>query len=123
MVFVGLVTTPLWHGAVAKEAALATPGIKLPAQEKQCVAPLSYMRTSHMQLLQQWRDDVVRDGNRQFIAYDGKRYDKDLTRTCLTQCHADRREFCDRCHTYSGVATPSCWDCHNAPQVVAGRMP
>ena len=78
--FVGLVTTPIWHGALDRNAALAAPQIQLPTQEKQCVAPASYMRTSHMQLLEHWRDEAVRDGQRQFIAFNGKSYEKSQTR-------------------------------------------
>ena len=61
LVFVGLFTFPLWHGRIVKASPTA-PDIKLPAKEKQCVAPLSYMRNSHMQLLVNWRD---RSGARQ----------------------------------------------------------
>ena len=73
--FVGLVTNPIWHGALDRKAALAAPSVKLPAQEKQCVAPMSYMRSSHMKLLEGWRDEAVRDGQRQFVAFNGKTYD------------------------------------------------
>lgn len=112
IVFVAFVTIPIWRGLSARNVALAAPEIKLPAQEKQCVAPLNYMRTSHMQLLEQWRSDVVRGQQRQYAAYNGRIYDKSLTRTCLG-CHGSRQEFCDRCHAYSGVATLNCWQCHN----------
>lgn len=119
LLFVAGVTFPLWRGQ--KQTA---PDIKLPAQEKQCVAPLSYMRSSHMQLLVNWREEVVRTGQRQFRAYNGKAYDKSLSNTCLAQCHTNKAEFCDRCHSYAGVSGPYCWDCHNAPRtVVAGRTP
>ena len=119
VVFVAFVTTPIWHGVATKNVALAAPAIKLPAQEKQCVAPVSYMRASHMQLLDEWRTDVVDAQNRQYVAYNGKVYDKSLTRTCLG-CHGSRQEFCDRCHNYNGVAAVNCWECHNdAPP--AGR--
>ena len=50
LIFVGLFTFPLWYAHAGKTSA-AAPDIKLPAQEKQCVAPLNYMRNSHMQLL------------------------------------------------------------------------
>jgi hypothetical protein len=121
--FVGVVATPIWHGALDRKAALTAPPIKLPAREKQCVAPASYMRSSHMQLLGNWRDEVVRDGRRQLVASNGKIYDKDLTRTCLTQCHTDRKEFCERCHDYAGVSNPDCWDCHNGPQLAFRSTP
>ena len=112
IVFVAFVTTPIWRGLATRNVALAALEIKLPAQEKQCVAPVNYMRASHMRLLEQWRSDVVRGQQRQYLAYNGRVYDKSLTRTCL-RCHGSRQEFCDRCHNYGGVATLSCWQCHN----------
>jgi hypothetical protein len=121
--FVGLVTIPIWHGALDRKAALAAPPIKLPALEKQCVAPTSYMRSYHMQLLEHWRDEAIRDGHRQFVAFDGKSYDKNPTHTCLTQCHTDRKEFCEKCHDYAGVSDPDCWDCHNDSQVASRSVP
>jgi len=121
--FVGLVTTPIWHGALDRNAALAAPQIQLPTQEKQCVAPASYMRTSHMQLLEHWRDEAVRDGQRQFIAFNGKSYEKSPTRTCLTECHTDRKEFCERCHDYAAVSDSDCWHCHNDSPRASRGMP
>ena len=121
--FVGLVTNPIWHGALDRKAALAAPSVKLPAQEKQCVAPMSYMRSSHMQLLEHWRNEAVRDGQRQFVAFNGKTYDKNPTRTCLTQCHTDRKKFCERCHDYAGVSDPDCWDCHNDSRLASRSAP
>jgi hypothetical protein len=122
VVFVGLFTFPLWHARGSKPSPTA-PDIKLPAQEKQCVAPTGYMRDSHMQLLVAWREEVVRHNQRQFTAFNGKVYDKSLTRTCLAQCHANKAEFCDRCHTYAGVSGPYCWDCHVQPQLTARSAP
>jgi hypothetical protein len=122
VVFVGLLTFPLWHARGGKLFPTA-PDIKLPAQEKQCVAPVGYMRDSHMQLLVAWREEVVRDNQRQFTAFSGKVYDKSLTRTCLAQCHTDKAQFCDRCHTYAGVSGPYCWDCHVEPQLSARSAP
>jgi hypothetical protein len=118
--FVGLITTPIWHGALDRKGALAAPAVTLPSTEKQCVAPTNYMRASHMQLLEHWRDEAVRDGRRQFVAFNGKVYDKNPTRTCLTQCHTDRKEFCERCHDYAGVSDPDCWNCHNDSRVTSG---
>ncbi len=112
LIFVGLFTVPIWHGRAANTTT-AAPEVRLPVAEKQCVAPLAYMRDSHMQLLIDWRQQVVRDNQRQFHAFNGKVYDKSLTRTCLEQCHGDKTQFCDRCHSYAGVSGPYCWDCHN----------
>jgi len=112
IVFVAFVTTPIWHGAASRNVALAAPEFKLPAHEKQCVAPVAYMRASHMQLLDDWREDVVDGQKRQYVAWNGKVYDKSLTRTCLG-CHGSQKEFCERCHNYNGVADLNCWQCHN----------
>jgi len=80
------------------------------------VAPRDYMRTSHTALLVTWREDVVRRGDRGYVAYDGRHYEKSLTGTCLT-CHDDKAKFCDRCHDYAG-AKPNCWSCHIIPEEV-----
>jgi hypothetical protein len=108
--FLALVTFPAWYGRKS-----APPKLRLPAQAKQCVAPVSYMKTSHMTLLLQWRDEAVRRGNRTYRSYDGKTYEISLSNTCLNQCHTSKAEFCDRCHTYAGVQQPYCFDCHNDP--------
>ena len=118
-VFVVLVTYPVWH-ALAARTSTAEPQVKLPSGQKTCVAPRAYMRTSHMALLIQWRDGLVRNQRRSYQSYDGRAYKVSLTNTCLGQCHGDKAEFCDRCHTYAAVSAPYCWDCHtNAPKTTA----
>ena len=87
--------------------------LPLPAGERQCVAPVAYMRTSHGDLLLEWRDRVVRAGERVFTAPDGRVRELSLVRTCLA-CH-QKAEFCDRCHQYVAVA-PECWSCHVDPR-------
>ena len=62
------------------------------------------MRSSHMQLLERLEKRAVRDGQRQFVAYQRENYDKNPTRTCLAQCHTDRKEFCEQCHDYASVS-------------------
>jgi hypothetical protein len=120
LVFVALFSFPLWHAHASRTAA-AAPAIKLPEKQTQCVAPVEYMRASHMQMLVSWREDAVRGDHRQFTAFNGKAYDKSLTRTCLG-CH-NKADFCDRCHTYSGVSGPYCWDCHVDPKLTARSTP
>lgn len=117
--FVAVVTTPFWAARLSATNPSTGPNLVLPARQKQCIAPAAFMRSSHMKLLISWREDVVRHGNRRYIAQDGKIYDKSLTRTCLG-CHS-KQQFCDRCHTYSGVAEPYCWNCHNEPQTNIAR--
>ncbi len=108
-----LVMFPLWYTfASGKTANLPAP--ELVTGEKQCIEPTKYMRAKHMVLLNDWMDSVVRQGNRVYIASDGKKYNISLRDTCL-DCHSNKSDFCDQCHNYVGI-TPGCWDCHIAPQ-------
>ena len=108
-----LLTFPIWY---TSGRAAPRPEVKLPVKEKECVEPKAYMKTKHMQLLDLWRDSVVRVANRSYIAFNGKKYDMSLQNTCMSaDCHAKKTEFCDRCHNYTGVV-PYCWDCHIEPK-------
>jgi hypothetical protein len=113
LVFLALITFPVWYNLVIGKEALR-PELKLPSDESRCVADTAFMRTDHMQLLVDWRDEVVRDNQRIFVTDDGRRYLKSLTGTCMS-CHDDKQEFCDKCHDYVGVK-PYCWDCHVEPK-------
>ena len=113
--FAALLTFPVWYNLAARTTP-AGPKLTLPATERLCVAPVAFMRTSHMSVLAAWRDQVVRLNARSIVTADGRTYEASLTRTCL-RCHAAKSEFCDRCHTYAGVA-PACWDCHVDPDLV-----
>jgi hypothetical protein len=117
LVFLGLITFPVWYDLAAGKTP-QEPGLKLPAHEKECVAPIPYMKTSHMKLLNEWRDQVVRNNVRTYTSYSGRTYTISLTGTCLQQCHTEKAGFCDRCHTFNGVRSPSCWDCHVDPELV-----
>ena len=92
------------------------PEVELPANAKQCVAPVEYMRTSHMNLLIDWRETVVRAGRRDFTAAGGKHYKMSLTPTCLDMSRRPK-DFCDRCHEYAAVSPP-CWNCHQDARAV-----
>ena len=115
LVFVILATFPIWYN-------LATGGSEPPEDPvippelagTDCVRDGTAMKTEHMQLLMDWRDEVVRENDRVFTAADGRRFHKSLSTTCM-DCHANKDEFCDRCHDYLGVA-PYCWDCHVEPK-------
>ncbi len=117
-VFLALVALPFWYGGRERPAPvldLDTPAIRqLP--ERKCVEATPFMRANHMRLLNDWRDLVVREGERTYTAADGKLYEISLTGTCL-KCHSNKETFCDRCHDYAGV-TPSCWNCHIIPEEV-----
>ena len=107
-VFAGLVTGPVWYGA--RHGKGEPPELERPKDVKQCIEPTSFMRARHMQLLDAWRDAVVRRGEHVYLASDGQRHDMSLTGTCL-RCHADPAKFCNKCHEYAGVEA-FCWDCH-----------
>ena len=111
IVFVLFVTFPIWYN---RGNAGAVPQVELPKDAKECVLPESEMRASHMQLLNEWRDEVLRTGDRTFnVIIAKKKYQKSLMNTCM-QCHVSKKKFCDKCHAYASV-TPYCWDCHVAP--------
>src|ERR1700734_312586 len=104
-VFVAALTLPFWLAHAGTHAAVKTPNLVLPVNQKECVAPAATMRAEHMRLLLSWREDVVRHGDRRYIAYNGKIFEKSLTGACLG-CH-NKAGFCDRCHAYSGVSEPN----------------
>ena len=108
-VFLALVTLPIWYQA-ARGAETKPPKLAIVADSEECVAPSQYMRVLHMDLLNVWRDEAVRDGDRIYVGLGGKEYEKSLAGTCMS-CHSSKEEFCDRCHDYVG-AEPYCWDCH-----------
>jgi hypothetical protein len=109
VIFLALVTFPIWYNLAVGEAA-AAPEIPKPTIGEQCVRDLDYMRREHMTLLMDWRDEVVRDGDRFYVDHNGVEQPKSLTKTCL-RCHQNAEDFCFKCHDYSGVE-PYCWDCH-----------
>ncbi len=77
--------------------------------------PTVEMRKSHMVLLNQWRDDIIRmGGTRHGVTADGTEYVRSLQKGCM-KCHASKKKFCDECHTYAAV-NPYCWDCHLQPK-------
>ncbi len=112
ILFLGVMTSPIWYnsGEVSK-----LPKPEKPKDYKECVAPTQFMRTSHMVLLNQWRDNILReDGARTGRTANGTEYVRSLQNGCL-KCHSDRKKFCDTCHTYASVK-PYCWDCHLQPK-------
>lgn len=116
VIFALFITLPFLYNMGRKnrapEPSFDTPVINQ-LQEKHCVEPRAFMRASHMKLLNKWRDAAVRDGNRVYVSSSGKTYKISLQNTCM-HCHSNKKDFCDRCHTYMSVK-PYCWDCHIAP--------
>ena len=110
VIFIAAMTFPLWFN-MGKAA--PAPELELTAKAKAaktCVMPTAYMQAQHMQLLDVWRHNVVRNGERAFVNAEGKLFNMSLSNTCL-DCHSNKAQFCDRCHNYASVR-PYCWDCH-----------
>jgi len=113
IIFFLLISFPIWVSA-SSGSINYVPDINLPADEKQCVESAEWMKANHMDLLVDWREEVVRDDTRIYTSTDGKEYVKSLTDTCL-RCHSPKVDFCDRCHDYV-AAEPDCWKCHVDPE-------
>lgn len=109
------------HGsapAIAADAvapAVASPAKGAPVDSAKCILPTDYMRAHHMQVLDKWRKDSVRKGNRTFVNPEGAHFDKSLN-ACLG-CHGSNPMFCFMCHEYANVK-PTCWNCHLSPMEV-----
>ena len=91
----------------------SAPELELTAKAKAaktCVRDTRYMKTEHMQLLDEWREAVVREGQRVYVNPMGKSFNMSLSNTCM-DCHSNKEKFCDKCHNYASV-NPYCWDCH-----------
>lgn len=107
IVFVALVLFPFFYN----KSGPFEVKVELPPDMKECIEPVEVMRARHMQILDEWRDLVVRQNKRVYTNSKGKQFDMSLTNGCI-ECHAEKEKFCDRCHTPVGV-NPYCWDCHN----------
>ena len=111
-VFIAVIISPFIYNAISK-AKSAAPEVVLTDKAKaakKCVRSADYMRDEHMQILDLWRESVVRNGKRTYVNSEGKTFNMSLSNTCL-DCHSNKKEFCDRCHNYASV-TPYCWECH-----------
>jgi hypothetical protein len=116
-IFLVLLTFPFWYGkgraVPALQLKIETPEIARLA-EKACLESTAYMRASHMELIDSWREAVVREGQRYYLTSAGRKVHMSLTGNCLG-CHSNKEQFCDACHNYTGVK-PNCWGCHNVPK-------
>jgi len=117
VIFLALVTFPIWYNLAsgAGKNVFQEPVLTAQAKKaKKCVASKTFMTNNHMELLNQWRDLVVRQGQRRWRTPHKTYVEMSLTRTCM-KCHHNKAQFCDRCHNYAGI-TPYCWDCHVEPK-------
>jgi len=115
-IFVLLFVSPFIFG-MSRPNKVPKPSIDTPEINalavKKCVESKDYMEQSHMQLLDKWRDQALREGNRHWKNSEGKDVYISLQNTCM-KCHSNKKEFCDTCHNYLAVK-PYCWDCHLTP--------
>lgn len=114
IIFLALITFPLWYNPLFGDMAYATPELQKPKKSKVCIEDAEWMLAEHMQLLDDWRDLVVREKNRIYVNHAGKDYEMSLQKTCM-DCHTSKKEFCDKCHNNLAVS-PYCWDCHIPPK-------
>jgi hypothetical protein len=113
VVFLIIVLFPFWYN---RGKAVPPPEVKLTEKAKaakECVLSKEYMRAEHMQILDLWREVVVRGGQRTYTNATGKSFVMSLSNTCM-DCHSNKADFCDQCHNYVSVR-PYCWDCHIEP--------
>ncbi|MGV1100927.1 sulfate reduction electron transfer complex DsrMKJOP subunit DsrJ [Thiovibrio sp. JS02] len=119
IIFIGIMTSPMW---LQLGNASKAPKPEKPKEFTECVAPTQYMRETHMLLLNQWRDDILRedadvertDPKRLGHTANGTEYVRSLQNGCMN-CHTSKKKFCDECHAYTSVK-PYCWDCHIQPK-------
>jgi len=124
VIFLAVVTLPFW---IKLGGGSSMPKPVVMKNTSECVESPEFMRANHMQLLDQWRHEVVREGQRIYTSSSGKKFNKSLTKTCL-DCHANKKEFCDSCHKSVAVKL-YCFSCHlvpgqqlaNAPKTEPGR--
>lgn len=115
-VFVILVTFPFWSRlAAAGDSDAARPELEYPPSSKAtaCIEETTFMTTNHMNLLNDWRNQAVREGVTEYLSTTGESWTISLTGTCF-DCHDNRDNFCTRCHDYADVQ-PTCWECHTTP--------
>ena len=85
IIFLVLVTFPFWRNA---GKAAPPPKLEVGTQEKNCVESKAYMRAYHMDMLNTWRDEVVRSGKRELH----KHHRKDLRHEPPEHVHQVPRE-------------------------------
>ncbi|MDI6687080.1 MAG: sulfate reduction electron transfer complex DsrMKJOP subunit DsrJ [Desulfobacterales bacterium] len=116
IIFVIFITFPFWYN-MGKAAPVPEPKLTDKAKlEKECVEPKQFMKVEHMQILDVWRESVVRNASRTYVSKTGKKFNMSLASgddSCIG-CHSSKVDFCDKCHNYASVR-PYCWTCHIEP--------
>jgi len=140
VVFLGFFTFPIWYNLAVADPLESDLPVRPDTQN--CILTQSE-KLIHMQILDQWRDEVVRDGQRFRPDVHGALENRSFTKTCLSSgCHQHYEDVprpdgstvpaCWRCHRYAGVEGGTynaqtnqvegelfrevyCWDCHVNP--------
>ena len=110
--FLVVCTSPFWAGFGSSD--YTSPKVSLPKDAKECIEDTAFMKAEHMQLLNEARHQALRQGNRVYVAKNGKKWNISLQNTCL-KCHNDYEQFCDKCHK-TNIVEPYCWSCHVLPK-------
>ena len=113
VIFLAVFTFPFWYNHGAASTAPKPELTEKAKAAKKCILEKEQMRTGHMQLLNEWRNTVVRN-DQHVYEIGGRQYVASLSNTCL-DCHSNKAEFCDKCHLYTS-AEPYCWTCHIEPK-------
>lgn len=112
IIFVAVFSSPFWLGWIGQD--YTKTGVVNPRNEKYCIENTEFMRANHMRLLDEWRDQALRQDNREYVsALTGKKFPISLQNTCM-KCHSNYAEFCEKCHVANSVY-PYCWTCHIIP--------
>lgn len=112
IIFLIVFTSPFWLGWFGQD--YKKTGVVILPGEKTCIEETEWMRANHMRLLDEWRDQALREENREYqSALTGEKFLISLQRTCM-KCHSNYSEFCERCHVANSVY-PYCWSCHIKP--------
>lgn len=112
VIFAAIFSSPFWTSWIGQN--YTKTGVVSPADEKTCIEDTEFMRAQHMRLLNEWRDQALREENRVYVsALNGKKWGISLQNTCL-KCHSNYTEFCEKCHVANSVY-PYCWTCHIIP--------
>ena len=119
LIGMAIILLPFWLN-IGKRDKLTEPKLSEKAKlAKRCILPKGEIRSTHQALLVEWRDLAVREGQRFYYSnYNDKNFEISLENTCM-DCHSNKKDFCDECHSYAGLTggvLPNCWNCHNEPE-------
>ncbi|NQT35640.1 hypothetical protein HQ587_10660 [bacterium] len=82
LIFLLAMTFPIWYNVFAGKDSFE-PELEIPTKnisgKDQCVLPIEEMRASHMDVLNEWRDTVVRKGERTHVTPDGREFNRSLS--------------------------------------------